>query len=63
MNIRKLTKNSQSQEGPGRKKNLNVSFLFTKSHFIKLLQVIDNLREHVSLNLQERNLKNLQRLK
>ena len=33
-------------------KKVNALFLFTKVHFIKLLCVIDSLREKVSLNLE-----------
>ena len=40
-------------------KKVNALFLFTKVHFIKLLCVIDSLREKVSLNLENQNTKEL----
>ena len=55
--IRILTKSFWILEGSGREKEINVSSSFTKVYFIKLLQIIDSLREKVSLNLEKQNIK------
>ena len=40
-------------ERAGREKKINVSSVFTKVCFMKLMYVTDSLRENVSLNLEK----------